>query len=62
MVNEGKLVRVSVNQVHLVVKEFCKFTVLIEHLLVNTENQFRTSFYRARSTNKRFFVNLGYGV
>ena len=48
MVNEGKLVKVSVNRVHSVTKGFCKFWVLTKHLLVNTGNHFRTRVYRAR--------------
>ena len=54
MVNGGNLVRVSVNQVHLVAKGFCKFVILTKHLLVNTENHFRISVYQARLANERF--------
>lgn len=38
MVKEGKLIKVSVNRVHMVAKGFCKFAMLTEHLLVNTGN------------------------
>ena len=55
MVNKGKLVKVSVNQVHSVAKGFCKFTVLTKHLLVNTGNHFRTSVYQTGRPSKDFF-------
>ena len=56
MVNEGKLVRFSINQVHLVAKGFWKFAVFTKHLLVNTGNHFRTSVYQAKSANEGFLL------
>ena len=54
MVNEGKLVRVSVNRVHLIAKGFFMFVVLTKRLLVNIGNHFKTSVYRAGSAIKEF--------
>ena len=54
MVKEGKLVKVSVNQVHSIAKGFCMFLVLTNHLLVNIENYFSTNVHRARSAIKGF--------